>query len=176
MKGQTTVWAAPPEPRFSTSSGEKFCRRREKATILQSGNQYSGFADHRRRSSTLARRLLTMSAVDYFLQLPAVTRTLVASSVVMSVSVYTGLLPYGWIIFHPSFFGFSLQKFPPQIWRLVTSFLLTAPKLGMIMDPFFLYQYGSALETESSRFSKKSDFVTYVAFVQLVILVSTSTG
>lgn len=60
----------------------------------------------------------------------------------------------------------------PQLWRLITSLILTGPKLGMILDPYFLYTYGSSLETEAARFSQPGDFFVYLVFVALVILVS----
>jgi Derlin-2/3 len=89
--------------------------------------------------------------------------------VATSVAVYGGLLPGQYIIFYgPWIYG----KFPPQIWRLVTSFLLTGPQLGMIFDPFMLWNYGSGLEKDSPRFTRKGDFFVFVAFVALVILVS----
>lgn len=66
---------------------------------------------------------------------------------------------------------FTITKVP-QLWRLVTGFILTGPKLGMILDPYFLYTYGSALETEAARFSQPGDFFVYLIFVALVILVS----
>lgn len=42
----------------------------------------------------------------------------------------------------------------------------------MIFDPYFLWTYGSNLEKDSPRFLRKGDFFVYVAFVELVILVS----
>lgn len=42
----------------------------------------------------------------------------------------------------------------------------------MVFDPFLLWTYGSNLEKDSPRFSRKGDFFVYVAFVQLLILVS----
>jgi Derlin-2/3 len=59
----------------------------------------------------------------------------------------------------------------PQVWRLITPFLLTGPKLGLLMDPYFLYTYGSQLEMEASRFTQPGDFAVYIAFVAAVILV-----
>jgi Derlin-2/3 len=67
-------------------------------------------------------------------------------------------------------------KAVPQLWRLFTSFWITHPKLGIIMDPYFLYQYGSGLETESSRFPNPGDFFVYTMFVGSVIVVSCSVG
>lgn len=60
----------------------------------------------------------------------------------------------------------------PEVWRLVTPFILTGPKLGMIFDPYFLYTYGSALETGAPRFSGPGDFLVYIFFLCVVILVS----
>jgi len=60
----------------------------------------------------------------------------------------------------------------PQLWRLATAFILTGPKLGLLMDPYFLYTYGSQLETEANRFTQPGDFFIYLLFVCLVILVS----
>lgn len=60
----------------------------------------------------------------------------------------------------------------PQIWRFFTSFMITKPGLSILMDPYFLYQYGSGLETESSRFSQPGDFFVYTAFLASIILVS----
>jgi len=82
------------------------------------------------------------------------------------VSVYTGLLPGYYVLFYlPAF-----MKLPPQLWRLVTCFLLTGPKLGLIFDTYFLYTYGSKLETSSPHFSQPGDFFTYILFVCLTIL------
>lgn len=66
---------------------------------------------------------------------------------------------------------FTLQA-APQIWRIATTFMLTSPKFGMILDPYFLYLYGSSLETEASRFSNPGDFFVYLIFVCVWILVS----
>ncbi len=62
----------------------------------------------------------------------------------------------------------------PQIWRLVTPFILTGPKLGLLLDPYFLYTYGSQLELEASRFTQPGDFFMYLVFVAAVILVCIS--
>jgi Derlin-2/3 len=42
----------------------------------------------------------------------------------------------------------------------------------MIFDPFMLWNYGSGLEKDSPRFTRKGDFFVFVAFVALIILVS----
>jgi len=58
----------------------------------------------------------------------------------------------------------------PQVWRLGTSFLITKPKFAILLDPYFLYQYGSGLERESTRFSQPGDFFVYTIFLCSVIL------
>lgn len=63
-------------------------------------------------------------------------------------------------------------KIVPQIWRVFTAFLITKPKFAILLDPYFLYQYGSALERESSRFTQPGDFFVYTMFVGSVIVVS----
>lgn len=63
-------------------------------------------------------------------------------------------------------------KIIPQIWRVFTAFLITKPKFAILLDPYFLYQYGSALERESSRFAQPGDFFVYTMFVGSVIVVS----
>lgn len=63
-------------------------------------------------------------------------------------------------------------KIVPQIWRIFTAFLITKPKFAILLDPYFLYQYGSGLERESSRFAQPGDFLVYTMFVGSVIVVS----
>ena len=65
-------------------------------------------------------------------------------------------------------------KMVPQVWRLFTAFLITKPQFGIILDPYFLYRYGSELERESARFAQPGDFFTYTMFVGSAIVVSLS--
>jgi len=109
--------------------------------------------------------------MDVFWSLPPVSRTITALAVVVSAAGYSGLIS----LYHYVFVGqyvFTV-KMVPQLWRAVTGFLVTKPKFGILMDPFFLYQYGSGLERESPRFSQPGDFFVYTAFVGSVIVVST---
>ncbi|KFY05151.1 hypothetical protein O988_00224 [Pseudogymnoascus sp. VKM F-3808] len=109
-----------------------------------------------------------MSAVDMFFAAPPVTRTLTALTFVISVAVYAGLVPhlYGWIFFHHSL----IFKFPPQLWRFATCFMLSGPRFGILMDPYYLYTYGKQCETGSSKFTKPGDFFYYLVFVSLALL------
>ena len=59
----------------------------------------------------------------------------------------------------------------PEIWRLVTPFLITGNGLGLILDPFFLYQNGSQLEVGSTQFTEPGSFLAYIVFVGVVVLV-----
>lgn len=85
----------------------------------------------------------------------------------MSLGIQFGLLPYQYFIHHPSF----LFKFPPEPWRLLTSFLITGSGLSLLFDTYFLYNYMSQLEVGNPRFSKKEDLIWYLTFVSGTILV-----
>ncbi|SZE99837.1 unnamed protein product [Blumeria hordei] len=107
-----------------------------------------------------------MSSMDVFWAAPPISRTLAASAFLLSISVYTGFVPFHAVIFDPK----NIWTFPPQLWRLVTPFLITGKELGIIFDTYFLYQYGSKLETSSPKFSQPGDFATYILFVSSVIV------
>ena len=95
---------------------------------------------------------LTMSAMDVFWAAPPVTRyvsptpcylrrlsdadyrTITAATVVTSLLVYIGILDGRRIIL---WWPWVFKAMPPQLWRLFSSFLLTGPQLGIIMDPYF---------------------------------------
>ncbi len=64
---------------------------------------------------------------------PPIARTLATAIFVTSVLARVKLISGYWILFHESF----LFAFPPQVWRLVTNFLIAGPGLGIIMDPYF---------------------------------------
>jgi len=107
-----------------------------------------------------------MSAMDVFWAAPPISRTLAAGAFTLSVLVYTKILPIYYVVFYlPAIF-----QLPPQLWRIFTSFLMTGPDLGILFDTYFLYTYGSQLETASPKFSQPGDFFTYVIFVCLTIL------
>lgn len=97
--------------------------------------------------------------------------TLVAAVLTTSVLVHTGIVsPYP-VLFVPE----KLLQLPPKIpelWRLITPFLITGPKFGILMDTYFLYTYCSGLETGSPRFSEAGSFFVYLMFIMGVILVS----
>ena len=96
-------------------------------------------------------------------------RTLTAATIVLSVNFW--LLP----IINPSYFVFIPRQifklWVPQVWRSVTAFLITGPKLGLILDPYFLFTYCKALEVDSGRFSQPGDLFVALVFICSVILV-----
>lgn len=96
------------------------------------------------------------------------SRTFATAIVVTSIGCYMGLLPFGWFYFAPS----ELFRIPPGIWRPFTAFFLSTPKLGIILDPYFIYQYLSQLEVASTRFPRKEDLVWYLLTVGTMIIVS----
>ncbi|TKA31590.1 hypothetical protein B0A54_15723 [Friedmanniomyces endolithicus] len=81
--------------------------------------------------------------------------------------------PYYVVFLREKLFTFTSV---PQIWRLVTPFILTGPKLGLLLDPYFLYTYGSQLELEASRFTQPGDFFMYLllggVWLQGILLLS----
>ncbi|GAB7347840.1 hypothetical protein MBLNU459_g5374t1 [Dothideomycetes sp. NU459] len=111
----------------------------------------------------------TSTLMDAFWAAPPISRTITAATVVLSVCVWFGLLGAYYVVFIPrSIF----QLWIPQLWRFVTPFLITGPKLGLIMDPYFLFTYSKALETDSARFSQPGDYVVFLAFACSIILLT----
>ena len=95
-------------------------------------------------------------------------RTITAAAVLLSLPTWMGLIDPYYVVF----LRYKVFAFLPQIWRIVTPFILTGPKFGLLMDPYFLYTYGSQLETGASRFTQPGDFFVYLMFVCSIILVS----
>ena len=107
---------------------------------------------------------------------------------VESALCHGGVLSFTRFLFHlPSIFKFPL----PEVWRLVTPFLLTGGGFSFVFDLYFskllpsnrarrrnpadslpVWTYSNGLELNSPRFSQPGDFFTYVVFLALFILVS----
>ncbi|EXJ83754.1 hypothetical protein A1O1_07380 [Capronia coronata CBS 617.96] len=85
---------------------------------------------------------------------------------VESALVHGGLLNPMSIVFHSPW----IFKFPPEIWRLLSSFILTGGGFSFVFDLYFMYTYASGLELNSPRFTQPGDFFTYVVFVATVTL------
>jgi len=109
-------------------------------------------------------------SLDAFWRTPPITRTFATAVFVTSVGAHVfGVIPYSWLYFEED----RLFRLPPEIWRLVTNFFLSAPKWDILMAPYFVYQYLSVLETASPRFRRKEDVIWYLIVVGgLIILVN----
>lgn len=117
----------------------------------------------RGKHSSHASHLVRATGVD-----SATRRTFATGVLVTSIACHMHIMPYAWIYFH----YLELFRLPPQIWRLVTSFLLSSPQLGIVMDTYFVFQYASQLETTHPKFGRKEDFLWYLVFCGAVIIVS----
>lgn len=100
------------------------------------------------------------------------TRTLVAAMFVESAFVHGGLISPMRVVYYTPF----IFKFPPELWRLVSSFILTGGGFSFVFDLYFTYTYASGLELNSPRFSQPGDFFTYVVFVATTLLVTAGLG
>jgi Derlin-2/3 len=76
---------------------------------------------------------MSSEIMDAYWAAPPMARTLATAIVVMSIPVHFQMVSYVWFYFTED----TLLRFPPEIWRLATCFLLSGPKLGIIMDPYF---------------------------------------
>lgn len=106
--------------------------------------------------------------MDVFWTLPPVTRTITAAAVVVSALGYANIISLMQFVFFKQVV--FTTKMMPQLWRCMTGFFITKPKFAIVLDPYFLYQYGSGLERESSRFSQPGDFFVYTMFVGSAIV------
>ncbi|MCJ1256697.1 hypothetical protein MMC24_004521 [Lignoscripta atroalba] len=104
--------------------------------------------------------------LDAFWAAPPVSRTITAITFVESVLVHTNLVEMRRVVWFWPF----VSKFPPELWRLVTAFTLSGPQVGILLDPYNLWTYGTALENDSPRFNNSGDFLVYILFVGSVIL------
>ncbi|KEZ39914.1 hypothetical protein SAPIO_CDS8876 [Scedosporium apiospermum] len=107
--------------------------------------------------------------VDQWRRLPPLARNISTASFVLSVLCYTGFVGM-WRVFWDT--GY-ITKFPPEVWRFITSFLITNPQFGIILDPYFLYMYLSELERGNSRFPRREDLVWYLIFVSTTMVAVT---
>ncbi|KFH47681.1 Derlin-like protein [Hapsidospora chrysogenum ATCC 11550] len=106
------------------------------------------------------------NAMDAYWQAPPIARNLATAVLAATIGTTLGLLPANQFFFHP----FYLWRFPPQIWRILTCFLITGPQMGILFDTYFLYRYLSMLEVGNPRFSRKEDVIWYLMFVGGTIL------
>ncbi|TID19694.1 DER1-domain-containing protein [Venturia nashicola] len=105
---------------------------------------------------------------EVFWTWPPVTRTLTAATLALSVLVHSQTVGFVSVAYIPQFI-YRVTKLP-EVWRFITPFLITGPKFGILMDPYFLFTYGSGLERDSPRFTELGSFFVYVAFVMALIV------
>ncbi|KAK8079095.1 hypothetical protein PG994_002902 [Apiospora phragmitis] len=103
---------------------------------------------------------------DAYWGTPPIARTVATAVFASSVGVYTHMLSSAPFYFHWKL----LWAFPPGIHRLVTSFLITGPDMGVLFDTYFLFTYLSQLEKNNSKFTRKEDLVWYLMFVGAIII------
>ncbi|PYH40669.1 uncharacterized protein BP01DRAFT_419281 [Aspergillus saccharolyticus JOP 1030-1] len=103
-----------------------------------------------------------------FWSLPPVIRTLSALTFAQSALMYGGLLNGYYLLFDSRF----VSKFPPEVWRLLTPFMITRPGLSLFLDVYLMYTYGSSLETGSPRLSGPGNFFVYTVFVASIIMLT----
>ncbi|KAH8177475.1 der1-like family protein [Sarocladium implicatum] len=103
---------------------------------------------------------------DVYWRLPPFARNTATATFLLSIGVHLGFVPGYYFVHAPEF----LFRLLPQLWRPVTCFLITSPKLGILFDTYFMYQYMSQLEQGNSRFPRKEDFLWYLIFVGTTIL------
>ncbi|TWU73807.1 hypothetical protein ED733_004543 [Metarhizium rileyi] len=110
-------------------------------------------------------------ALENYWRLPPMSRNIATCAFVMSLGIVLGMLPSKYFIYHQ----FFILRFPPQIWRFATSFLITGSGLGLLFDTYFLYSYLSQMEVGNPRFPRKEDLIWYLIFVCGTILCYAST-
>jgi hypothetical protein len=76
--------------------------------------------------------------MDDFRSLPPVARTLTALTFIQSALVLSGSVSSFWVPFYPQLI--FTWRIWPQIWRFVTPFLMTDPKLNFVFDLYFSMQ------------------------------------
>jgi hypothetical protein len=94
-------------------------------------------------------------------------RTFTAITVVLSLGVILGALSDKTFAYYPLY----VYKFPPEIWRCVTGFMITGSGMSFLFQSYHLYIYMSQLEVGNPRFSKTEDFIWYLMCVGGAILV-----
>lgn len=94
-------------------------------------------------------------------------RTITAATLIVSIATHLGFIPAYYVVLLP--YKILTLRSVPELWRLVSCFLLTGPQLQILMDPYFLYLYASKIEIET--LPAPGDFFIYTVFVSAVITV-----
>ncbi|KAL2136804.1 hypothetical protein VTI74DRAFT_1456 [Chaetomium olivicolor] len=110
---------------------------------------------------------MSSEIMDAYWAAPPMARTLATAIVLVSIPAHLGVLPIRWLYYDT----WLLLKFWPEIWRPVTSFLLCGPKLNLLMDPYFAYQFLKQLETSNPKFPRREDLIWYLMTVCTFIMI-----
>ncbi|RPA96503.1 DER1-domain-containing protein [Choiromyces venosus 120613-1] len=101
-------------------------------------------------------------------QAPPVSRIYAGLTFLLSFSAHVLRLqvvhPYYLTWYAPMVFNTTR----PEIWRIVTSFMISGPKMAVILTPFFLYKYCSDCET--TKFHRSGDLLVFIIFCGFIIL------
>jgi hypothetical protein len=127
LQSATAVFNFSSLPRLQGNISSIYYHRGFGRSVLPPCHPYTGFGMLLRSAgrfiyTQFAARKLTVSR-----------RTLVAATFVESVLCHSGALSAVRVIFY----GKWLFKIPPDIWRLLTPFMLTSGGLGFIFDLYF---------------------------------------
>ncbi|RKU42439.1 hypothetical protein DL546_002403 [Coniochaeta pulveracea] len=109
---------------------------------------------------------MSSEILDAYWRIPPFTRTFVTATLVISIGIHFGFLPYVWFYYST----WRLFRLLPEIWRPFTSFCLTGPQIGIIFDTYWLYQYLVQLETANPRLPRKEDVLWYLLVVGSTII------
>ncbi|KAF9901177.1 Derlin 1 [Linnemannia zychae] len=92
---------------------------------------------------------------------PIVTRTMLTATILLTLGVTLKFIPFRLIYLD---WSSILYKF--HIHRLFTPFFVTGVNFGMLFDLYFLFTYGSQLET-STFAGRSADFAWFVIFTSI---------
>ncbi|KAG0341815.1 Derlin 1 [Podila humilis] len=99
--------------------------------------------------------------VAAYRSVPIVTRTLLTSTILISLGAAVKAISYSSVALHwPSI----IYRF--HIHRLFTPFFLTAVNFNMLFDLYFMFTYGSQLEKDTFA-GRSADFAWYIIFTCL---------
>jgi Derlin-2/3 len=76
---------------------------------------------------------MSSEIMDAYWAAPPMARTLATAIVVTSVAAQLGVLSGMWLYCAED----RLFRLPPELWRLVTTFLISGPQIQLILDPYF---------------------------------------
>ncbi|KAF9431400.1 Derlin 1 [Entomortierella beljakovae] len=92
---------------------------------------------------------------------PLITRSLLTATILLSVGVTMRFIPYQLL-----YLDWSLVIYKFHLHRLLTPFFVTGLSFNMLFDLYFLFTYGSQLESTTFA-GKTADFAWFILFTSL---------